>query len=199
MSLDSILLAIEQDSTEQVHQIEMLAQEKINLLRKEAQAQAEQVRGQAFQESVRPAYRERARLLHQAHLDALQVLDDARRQLLEAALREARGQLAEARASPDYPKMLRFLVEQALQALRSSLEVGENPCLLADPRDKALLESLLSSMDDPPDVEYSLDCWGGVVAKSQDGRVVVENPLEVRLERAWPELSSALAGSIEAA
>jgi len=42
-----------------------------------------------------------------------------------------------------------------------------------------------------------LDCWGGLVAKSEDGRIVVINTLEERLERATPFLRRYLAAFFE--
>jgi vacuolar-type H+-ATPase subunit E/Vma4 len=42
-----------------------------------------------------------------------------------------------------------------------------------------------------------MDCWGGVVAKSEDGCIVIINTLEARLERATPYLRRYLAALFE--
>jgi vacuolar-type H+-ATPase subunit E/Vma4 len=46
-------------------------------------------------------------------------------------------------------------------------------------------------------INYNLDCWGGLIAQSEDGRVVVINTLETRLERAIPYLRRYLAALYE--
>jgi vacuolar-type H+-ATPase subunit E/Vma4 len=46
-------------------------------------------------------------------------------------------------------------------------------------------------------VSCELNCWGGLTAKSEDGRVVVINTLESRLERATAFLRRHLAALFE--
>jgi vacuolar-type H+-ATPase subunit E/Vma4 len=84
--------------------------------------------------------------------------------------------------------MLRRLMDGALAELRGSLREEKQARLEADPRDRVLLESILLNMGLDPPVSYEIDCWGGLIAKSEDGRVVVLNTLEARLERATPYL-----------
>jgi vacuolar-type H+-ATPase subunit E/Vma4 len=197
MSLDTILQAIETDCAKEIQRLEARAGQEIQALREQACQEAERVRCQAIEETIRPAYREGARLRHQASLDALRIVDEARKQLLDAALRETRDRLSCARTAPDYPDLLGFLALQAISALRSSLQPGETPRLLADRRDRDVIEGLLQSWADPPQVEYSLSCWGGVVAESQDGCVTVDNPLDARLERAMPLIHNRLGEMLE--
>ena len=64
-------------------------------------------------------------------------------------------------------------------------------------RDKELLEHVLGEMGLNLSVEYSLNCWGGLIAKSSDSRVVIINTLEARFNRALPFLRRHLAASFE--
>ena len=70
-------------------------------------------------------------------------------------------------------------------------------CLEASPDDRVLLEGLLHSLELYLPVSHPLNCWGGLVAKSEDGRIVVINTLEARLERAVPYLRRYLAAFFE--
>jgi vacuolar-type H+-ATPase subunit E/Vma4 len=100
----------------------------------------------------------------------------------------SRDQLARIRTDPIYPTVLRCLTIEALVALEGSLEAAGSARLDVDPRDKSLLESILFDLDLAPPVNYELVSWGGVIVRSQDGRIAVVNTLEARLERATPYL-----------
>ncbi len=93
--------------------------------------------------------------------------------------------------------MFRRLTQEALDELAGSLEKPGKARLEADPRDQEQLESILSGIGLNLEVSYCLNCWGGIVAKSQDGQVVVINTLEARLERAAPYLRRYLAALFE--
>lgn len=199
MSLDGILKSLEQDCVYQLGLVEERTESEIQSLRDAAQAEREQIDQRTTRDILRSAYRERARILHQARMDALRLLDQARAEVLEAALATARQRLADVHTTADYAGLLRVLAEQALQALGDSLVPAEIPRLLANRRDRAILEGMHLSLDGPPEVEFGLNGWGGVIAESPDGRVVVDNTLEVRLDRAWPVLQKELARALEAA
>jgi vacuolar-type H+-ATPase subunit E/Vma4 len=88
-------------------------------------------------------------------------------------------------------------VKEALTELEASL--GDMTCahLEADIHDRALLENILIAMELNPQVDYSLNSWGGIVAKSEDDRVVVINTLEARFERAAPQMRRYLGALFE--
>ncbi len=103
-----------------------------------------------------------------------------------------RAQLAEVRRDDDYPHLLRQLVRECI----SNIDVAmgqEEIRLQADERDKDLIEHFLKDYDDHINVSYDLEVWGGLLARSQDGRVTVTNTFESRLEEALPYLRRYLA------
>lgn len=69
--------------------------------------------------------------------------------------------------------------------------------LVADPRDREPLEGILIDLWLDLPVSYELNCWGGLVARSEGGRVTIINTLEARLERATPYLRRYLAALFE--
>ena len=157
-------------------------------------------RGRRARIDRRFAYRERARIIHRARLETMQIAGNTRKELVDAALEQARGRLAGFRTDPRYPEVLRNLLQQALSELNGSggksLEAA-SACLEADPRDRPLLDALLEELDLNLAVGYSIQCWGGLIARSENGRVAVINTLEARLERAIPYLRSHLAALFE--
>jgi vacuolar-type H+-ATPase subunit E/Vma4 len=59
------------------------------------------------------------------------------------------------------------------------------------------LKNILDDLKLDLPVSYELNCWGGLIAKSGDGRVVVINTFESRLERATAFLRRYLAALFE--
>ena len=197
MSLLAILDAIRASGDAQVREIDEHADRQIYELRRNTLLEAERVAEQAFSTAVAPAKRERSRIIHRAHLEAMQITGNEREALVDAALEQTRGHLEGLRNDHTYPSVLRRLTKEALHELEGSHEPLGNAQINADPRDKALIESIL--LDHEPDLEvvYSLNTWGGLIAQSQDNRVVVINTLEARLERAIPFLRQYLANLFE--
>jgi vacuolar-type H+-ATPase subunit E/Vma4 len=144
---------------------------------------------------VTPAYREHARIIHRARLERLRAAGDAREAAIDAALAQARQCLAGVRAGPDYPAILRRLTKEALHELRG--EDITRARLEVDPRDEVLMTEILRELDLKLCVSGRLACWGGLIARSEDGCIVVINTLESRLERATPSLRRQLAALFE--
>ena len=197
MTLYAILEAIQTTGEAQVRKIETRAYVQCNEVLANARLEAEQVKTDAHNKAVAPAFKERARIIQRARLEALQILGDAREKFVSSALAQIYTQLEEARAENSYPQVLRRLVEEALAELTGSLTTPGMIQLEADSRDRALLDFILHDMGLELSIRYELVCWGGLHAKSEDGRVVAINTLEARLERATPFLRRYLAALFE--
>ena len=197
MSLLAILEAIRASGDAQVRQVEELANRQIHALKKNALVEAEKVAEQTFTVTVAPAMRERSRIIHRAHLEAIQITGNQREALVDAALEQTRGHLEGLRRDVSYPAVLRRLTKEALHELEGSHELLERAQINVDPRDQTLIKSILLDMGIDLEVISNLKSWGGVIVKSQDNRVVVVNTLEARLERAIPFLRQYLANLFE--
>jgi V/A-type H+/Na+-transporting ATPase subunit E len=193
MSLEAILAAIRASSEQQVEALERQAATEAAAILEAARQEADRVRREACARAALPAHREHARIIHRARLLHLRTVGDAREAAIDAALEAARSRLADTRSDAGYPVVLKLLTEEALAELESSLEDVARARLEADPRDEAILAPLLKQLDLHAAAGYSLDCWGGIVARSEDGRITVINTLESRLERATPFLRRYLA------
>lgn len=197
MSLYAILETIRTSGDARVSEIESRAYNQCNQIVGAARLESEQAKEKAIAEAITPAYRERARIIQRARLEALQILGDAREEFVDLALKQIHGCLMDIRAEANYPQILRQLIEEALAELKGSLREAGVIQLEADPRDQAVLEGILDEMKQVLSIRYVLDCWGGLVAKSEDGRVVAINTMEARLERATPHLRCYLAALFE--
>lgn len=197
MSLLAILDAIHASGQAQVRKIENRAYRQIHEMRVNARLDAVEIEDENRSAVVAPAIRERARILHRARLEALQITGNGREALVDSVLDQTRGHLDGLRTDAAYLAVLRRLTQEALDELAVSLEKPRKARLEADPRDRKQMECILSDIGLNLEVSYCLNCWGGLVAKSQDSRVVVINTLEARLERATPYLRRYLAALFE--
>lgn len=197
MSLEAILAAIRAAGEEQVEEIEQQARRQAEAILAEARREAEKARQASRERAVAPAYRERARILHRARLDRLRTIGDAREAAIDATLEQVRHCLAGMRIDAGYPAILQRLTEEALAELSESLEDVSHARLEVDRRDEALMADILEELALQLPVSNGLNCWGGLVARSADGRIVVINTLESRLERATPYLRRYVAALFE--
>jgi vacuolar-type H+-ATPase subunit E/Vma4 len=197
MALEAILAAIRAAGDSEVQAVEKAARKTAEELLLAGQHQAELIRLAVQAEVVRPAYHERARILHRTGLESLSSIGAVHEEAIGAVFDRARRQLAESRTSPAYPALLRRLTVEALDELARSGEDVSRARLTADPRDRTLLERIVGEVGLALPVEYSLTSWGGLIAATEDEAVVVINTLESRLERAGPYLRHYLAALFE--
>ena len=188
MGLDAILEGIRAAGQAQIEIIQQKAEAEVQRILTEAKAEAEQTSGQTESEELPRARREQARILQHARLEALHTTENASLEQVNAAIESARERLSETRSGPSYPVLLSRLIQESLNALEPSLQSGEAIHLLADPRDRDLIKAMGDSLPAHVEVFYNLDSWGGVNAASEDEKIYILNTLEVRLERALPEL-----------
>ena len=197
MSVSAILDAIRQAGDAQVIEIENSIEAQIHEVLHNAHMNGEKILEDTRASTVVPAYAERAEILHHARLKALQTIGNIRENLVDAALKQTQERLAEMRSDVAYPEVLRRLTEEAIAELLVSLKEPAAYWLEADPRDQYCLEYILLEKNLSIHVSYTLKVWGGVIARSQDNRVVVVNTLESRMERASPFLRRYLAANFQ--
>jgi V/A-type H+/Na+-transporting ATPase subunit E len=195
MSLQVILEKIRASGAVQVQEIEETTQSQVSETLAQAGMEARQIEEDSRAIASAPAIAERARIFHRARLESLRIVGDVREDMVDTAITRTRERLASLRADLSYPTVLRKLTEEALTELASG-SAGKTQ-LLADPRDRSLLKNILDDLRLDLPVSYELNCWGGLTAKSEDGRVVVINTLESRLERATAFLRRHLAALFE--
>ncbi|MBN1146157.1 MAG: V-type ATP synthase subunit E [Anaerolineales bacterium] len=197
MSLEAILETIRASGKARVDEVEERADRQAHQARVNARLEADRLEEESYAAASTPAIRERARILHRARLEALQITGNALEVLVDAAMDQAHGRLVGIRTDSAYADILRRLTQEALAELDSTLGGVGGVQLEADPRDRALVERILSDLGLELEVSYHLECWGGIIASSRDGQVLVINTPEARLERAAPYLRRYLAAFFE--
>jgi len=198
MSLDGILSAIRDAGQVRAAQIQAASEAEVARILADAEADAEAIYRRAYAAALQATAWERARTLHRARLEAMRIVYDSQEAVIAGVLDRLRERLAGARRQGDYPALLAALVDEALGAVLPSLAEGEEPHLLADPRDREWLEAIRRERGAAWPVSYEIETWGGVTATSADGAIVADNTLESRLACATPYLRQSMLARLEA-
>ncbi|MEA3441488.1 MAG: V-type ATP synthase subunit E [Chloroflexota bacterium] len=183
MSLGAILEAIFASGDSRVSEIKEQASKEAQRIIAEAKVEGQRLEDAARNATTAPAYRERAQKLEHARLESLQIVGQERESLVDEALTLLRGRLSNIRNAYSYRTILRELVVEALDELTGSLDDDGIACINADDRDRAQIVEILAGFDQPVEVTYDLNSWGGVIAHDKENVVTVINTLEARLER----------------
>ncbi|MFN3369209.1 MAG: V-type ATP synthase subunit E [Thermus sp.] len=169
---------------------------EIQAVLQEAKAKAERLTSEA-KAKAEGMLSAKKRALEASLQAAIRRADSAGELLLATARTEAKGEvLSQVKAkveealkampdSPDWPRVLRKLAEEALAAL------GEPEALASHPDNLPHLEGLAQERGLELRADPALRL--GVRAVDKGGRSQVENALLSRLERAWDALSSKVA------
>jgi V/A-type H+-transporting ATPase subunit E len=195
MSVDGvqkIIKEIDKSTKKQVSEILSESKQKVDTVligaREKAAVEASAIISRGEQE----ARRESQRILAEARIKARREKVKAQEDVVKLAFisaRESMQKMAEGKGD-DYKKVLEALIkESVLSSSAESLEV------LFDPRDKGLVsEDGLNKIaqEAGPDLGMTislsvsaeeLPCLGGVVVKSADGKVRIDNTFEARIDR----------------
>lgn len=178
MPLEHIVRAMEAQAESEIAKIAQAAETESGQLIAEAEAAAQALRARHLARVRRTLNAESAELQNKAKLAALRARADAREQLLIEAFARAERSLAELRESKDYPALFRALAVEAIHAS------GLDRVAQVDPRDLALARAVFAELGVPIEIETQAVPLGGLLVRTEDTRIVVNNTLAARLERA---------------
>lgn len=197
MSLTAILDRIRAVGDAQVLEIRGQAECQAENILARAQVDADQAYQASYRRALEPEAGECARILNQARFEAVCLAGQARETFVQAVLDDLRRLLADARCTTAYAPAMRGILIELLPGMDGHASLEERLILEADPRDRQVIETLLADLGLSIRIEYSLSCWGGLIARSPDRASRMVNTLESRLEQSLPYLTQQLAARFE--
>ncbi len=189
-----ILQDAEAMASQEVAQARLAAREELERDRREAESEAEVILRQAEHE----AERLRRRIASAAELEGKRRWLEVREQLLRRVLGQALEELREgAGAKGRGPVLLRLLLEAARRASGGRLVVrtapGDatllTPQFLEEARAALAKEGISARLERG---ERLAEIAGGVIVEGEEGRIVVDNSFEARMERQEATLRSGI-------
>jgi V/A-type H+-transporting ATPase subunit E len=114
----------------------------------------------------------------------LMLLEGAVDKVFSAAL----DQITNADRSGDYSNLIKTLISEATQILGTSeISISTNT------KDKDVVQSTLSQFPGTELSSETIDCLGGIKAKSKDGTMTFDNTIDARIERLKPLIRKEIA------
>lgn len=193
MSLEAILEEIRARGDTDLLDIEKHTETRVDQIFGQARKEAADIKREVCEDIIVPARDEGSRIINEAQLQALRIRDEGRQAAIDETWERVRARLADLRDGDAYTDLMRALLGDAINEIRITVGEDEEVLLQADARDEAVVNEILAGYDQEVSASYDLEVWGGLVVRSQDGRVTVRNTLSSRLERAWPSLRRYLA------
>ena len=114
----------------------------------------------------------------------LMLLEEA----VDKVFSKALEQIANADRSGDYSNLIKTLIEEASQTLGTSEIVVSTSA-----KDKDVVQSALSQFSGAELSSDTIDCLGGIIAKSKDGTMTFDNTIDARIERLKPLIRKEIA------
>jgi len=114
----------------------------------------------------------------------LLLLEDA----VDKVFSKALDQISNVDRSGDYSNLIKSLLEESTQVLGTS-EIT----VFTNAKDKDVVQSALSQFSGAELSSDTIDCLGGIIAKSKDGTMKFDNTLDARIERLKPLIRKEIA------
>ncbi|MDI6719762.1 MAG: V-type ATP synthase subunit E family protein [Methanomicrobiales archaeon] len=185
MQYAELIRSVELGAAERIEEIRRRADREIESIRRDAEEKGAAIRQEHREQAVRAVASERERQISGTRKDIRMEILKAKADLLDRAFRGAEAALASVRERGTYPAIFRNLLLEAVREMdEETFQIHVNG------RDADLCRSILQDLNMNCEILPDLHSAGGLIARSRDGRLVVENTLESRLARAREALRS---------
>jgi vacuolar-type H+-ATPase subunit E/Vma4 len=178
-----LMRSMDEGVEEKKAEIRKKAEEAAKAIRCEAKTRAAEARRSRMAVAAAAAATRRNHELYAARNELNKEMTALKYQLFARAFAEAGRTLANIRAGEGYPGCYRQLVAEALGELSD-----DNAVLHIDPSDGELCRKVEADLGIRCELAPDLPCAGGLNASARDGRIVVSNTVEARLEKAKDRL-----------
>lgn len=180
--VEKIVNKINQDARSEASKIVGEAEEEAEKKKNEAESKSEEIYQEIIERYKREAGQEKQRIVANAKLQKRKEILDAREEVIQESFQKAREKL-ENLPSKEYKKILENLILEAMEAIDGDAEV-----MVRKEDGKAVNKNFLQKLSKEAghNIEKSkenISAVGGVVVRSKDGKIEVDNTFDTRLER----------------
>ena len=192
IEIRAIIDGIFKAGQQQISEIENEANKKVSEIQLRAKAEANTQKDRILKDGKTRLNRTSAIIEQQAVMQVLQLHAGARQRLIEKALEKAEEKMATVRNDERYIKILKVLVQDAVNAIKPSLLDEQRVILRFDERDKMIARDLIKELNEPVIPKFDINCQGGCIAESEDGLVSTLNTFESRFQHSLPLIQQTL-------
>ncbi len=179
MDYENLMKSMDEGAEDKMAELMQNALKTSEEIKSRAVAKAAEIKKLHMDGALKAAILERNKNYYAANSEARKQIGNLKHELFGEAFARAGERLALARKSGYYEDTFRKLAEEAVRA------IGEGEVILhVDKRDVDLCRKVAGGLGVRCEIMADNDCAGGLTATTKDGKVVVYNTLESRLESA---------------
>lgn len=193
MPIEDILGVLDQHGVDEVKELQVQAELQASEIIERATREADEIRKRSVMSKMKAIGGESSRIVTEAKLKVRRQTIVAKDKMIDSVFEKAAEDLGTLRDSPEYPKVLKQLLDEILE-----FGLSKEFVVNVDPKDKRLASNIIKDLDIECQIDTNINCCGGAKATSLDGRINFNNTLESRLDRARqfirPEVTKILFG-----
>jgi vacuolar-type H+-ATPase subunit E/Vma4 len=179
MKYDHLIQAIVDGAEEKIREIGDSKDREIRKILERAETESLKVRKDLLEETNRRIAVEKNKKIYFAREQAKDNLTRARQDAYLSVFREAEVQLSSLRSDPSYEAFYKAVITEIIESIDH-----EKIRFHIDKKDEPLCSKLIKDTGKEVDIVTDLSTKGGLNGSTPDGKVVIRNTIEDRLERA---------------
>jgi vacuolar-type H+-ATPase subunit E/Vma4 len=167
MSLEQLIQEIEKSASLKANSIIQEAKKEKEKIIKQAKLKAKEIEEQTKQNATNFALAQQKEKLASAQSEKERIIKQAKEEAVLAALDQVWEEFKKYIKDKNYPKYLRKLAAMALEELGEDRDI----VFLCNEQDKKLLQNTFK-------VHQTINCAGGLIAQTKDGKIIVDYTFE---------------------
>ncbi|MBI1870940.1 MAG: hypothetical protein HYS07_07095 [Chlamydiae bacterium] len=178
MSIESMLLSLELEAEKERKKIEEETELEISQIKKDAQVRIAKNHEEMMGSVKRAMDIEEAREMGQAKSQANRILLEARQKEIERVFDQAKQNIHQRSQAPDRSELLGILIQEALKDVSGKVMVETAA------QDIQSVQEILKKLKVEAETKPNSKITGGIILKTLDHRLQIENTLSGRLSKA---------------
>ena len=171
----SMDVSAEKSITERIQKAHQEGEE----IKRSAEAKAETITASHLENAQKSAEIERNKLIYNAKAENKMRIIKEKDAVIQRAFFDAKKSLDSFRDHPSYKEDFKKMLQEAVRELE-----GEKVSLHIDTRDETLCRQVLDELGRNSEIVGDLTSAGGLAVSTKDGKVVISNTIESRLNNA---------------
>lgn len=178
MGLEEIFSVLEEDSEKEREGVIAKAKAQAAQIIKEAEEEAAKIVEVEIDKLSGSLKKEQTRIINEAKLANQREINTFKEGLIDKVFAEVKEKLNELRRKEVYQKIFQLLLKEALVGIKAKkIEVW------VDKKDEDLAKKVLDGLNLNYKLNSDLDCLGGLKVSIDEGRMLVVNTFDSRLEK----------------
>jgi vacuolar-type H+-ATPase subunit E/Vma4 len=179
MTYENLIASMGVSAEKRITEITQKAHQEAEEIKRSAEAKAEAIKASHCENAQKSAEMERNKLIYNVKAENKMRIIKEKDAVIQRAFLDAKKSLDSFRADASYKENFKKMLQEAVSELE-----GEKVNLHIDPRDETLCRQVLGEVGTNSEIVGDLTSAGGLAVSTQDGKVVVSNTIESRLNNA---------------